>query len=146
MRKYLLATSAVLMFATPAAAKDNSWYAGLDAGILFPKSPDNIGVLADYTTTNATVPPGGVLPIGIPAGPADAAFADPFHFSTNTGIDVDLIAGYDFGWFRIEGEVGYKHSHLDSKTDPAFLASVNGNLNRPSAPPDPGSPGLAPIV
>src|SRR6185503_1308876 len=32
MRKYLFATTALLMFATPAAAKDDSWYAGFDLG------------------------------------------------------------------------------------------------------------------
>src|SRR3954451_15442401 len=147
MRKCLLATTALLMFATPAVAKDGSWYAGLDAGVLFPKSPSGGNVFVDYTTTNATVPPGGILPpIGIPAGPADATFDSPFNFNTNTGLDVDFVAGYDFGWFRVEGELGYKHSHLDSNVDSAALTSLNAALNRPSAAPDPGAPGLAAIT
>src|SRR3954469_11329628 len=74
MRNYYLATTALLMFAAPAAAKDGSWYAGLDAGVLFPKSPSGGDLFADYTTTNATVPPGGILPGGIPAGPASMTF------------------------------------------------------------------------
>jgi opacity protein-like surface antigen len=134
------------MFATPAAAKDGSWYAGIAAGVLFPKSPSGGHIFADYSTTNATVPAGGVLPTGIPSGPADATFDNPFNFDTNTGFDADLIAGYDFGMFRVEGELGYKQSHLDSDVDSGFLTSVNAALNRPSAAPDPGAPGLGPIV
>ena len=33
MRKYLLATTALLMFATPAVAKDHSGYVGLEGGL-----------------------------------------------------------------------------------------------------------------
>ena len=73
MRKYLLATTATLLFATPAAASDGSWYAGLEAGALFPKDQD-ADVLVDYTTTNASVPPGGLLPLNIPPGPSDRVF------------------------------------------------------------------------
>jgi OOP family OmpA-OmpF porin len=146
MHKYYLATTALLLFAAPAAAKDGSWYAGLDAGVLFPKSPSGGNLFADYTTTNATVPSGGILPGGIPAGPASATFNSPFDFKTNTGLDVDVVGGYDFGWFRVEGELGYKHSHLDSNVDSAFLTSLNTALNRPSGPPDPGAPGLGAIT
>ena len=38
MRKYLLAATAALVFATPAAARDGSPYVGIEGGILFPKS------------------------------------------------------------------------------------------------------------
>src|SRR5690349_8960138 len=106
MRKYLLATSALLMFAAPAAAKDGSFYAGLEAGITFPKDP-NGSAFVDYTTTNDTVPPGGTLPPGFvfPPGPADISqFSGPFDFNVKTGWDADFIAGYDFGMFRLEGE------------------------------------------
>jgi opacity protein-like surface antigen len=30
-----------------------------------------------------------------------------------TGIDLDAIVGYDFGWFRVEGELGYKRASID---------------------------------
>src|SRR5438270_13305236 len=108
MRKYYLATTVLLMFAAPAAAKDGSWYAGLDAGVLFPKSPSGGDLFAGFTSTNATVPPGGILPGGIPAGPASASCNSPFDSKTNTGIDVDVVRGYDFGWFRLEGGLGYR--------------------------------------
>src|SRR3954467_5087025 len=110
MRIYIGVALAALAISSPAVAKDGSWYAGIDAGVLFPKSPKNGTIGVVYTTTNATVPPGGVLPPLIPAGPASTTFTDPFDFSTNTGMDVDVNAGYDFGWFRVEGELGYKHS------------------------------------
>ena len=146
MRKYLLASTALLMVATPAVAKDNSWYVGFDIGALFPKSPSGGNVQADFTTVNAAVPSTGVLPpITIPS-PASTTFTDPFNFKTNVGIDTDLVVGYDFGMFRAEGEVAYKHSHLDSNVNDTFLASLNAALNRPSAAPDPGAPGLPAIT
>ena len=42
MRRYLFATTALLMFATPAAAKDGSWYGGFELGITFPKDPRTV--------------------------------------------------------------------------------------------------------
>src|SRR4051812_9010361 len=110
MRIYFGAALAALAISSAAVAKDDSWYVGLDAGVLFPKSPRGGNVFADYTAVNATVPPGGVLPaIAIPA-PLDTTFTDPFNFKTKTGFDADLVAGYDFGMFRVEAELGYKQS------------------------------------
>src|SRR3954452_13681402 len=150
MRKYLLASAALLMFTTPAVAKDGSWYAGIEGGALFPKDPNGGTIVATYTTVNAPVAPATTLPPNIPAGPASTTFTDPFNFDTNIGLDVDLIAGFDFGMFRVEGELGYKNSHLDSDVDSAFLTSVNTALNRPASatplPADPVVPGLAPIT
>ena len=41
-----------------------------------------------------------------------------------TGYDVDLIGGYDFGMFRLEGELGYKRAKLKSvDVDNAFLTA-----------------------
>ena len=80
--------------AAPAAATtDNSGYVGVEGGILFPKSqsvsgevvftgPDAVG----FTRTN----------LG--------------SYRYKKGYDVDVIGGYDFGMFRVEGELGYKHA------------------------------------
>src|SRR4051812_6578580 len=146
MRKYLLtAAVAAAAIATPAAARDGSGYVGVDLGVLFPQDND-ADLLADFTTTNANVPPGGTLPPGIPAGPADVRFGNTFGISYKTGYDVDLVGGYDFGMFRLEGEVAYKHAKLDKlKVDNTDIAAINAALNRPSAAPDPGAPGLAPL-
>src|SRR5437588_6254890 len=40
MRKYLLASGALLVIATPAAAKDHSGYIGVDIGATWPNSQD----------------------------------------------------------------------------------------------------------
>ena len=43
-----------------------------------------------------------------------------------TGYDVDIIGGYDFGIFRLEGELGYKHSKIKSiNIDDPFVTAIN---------------------
>ena len=55
-------------------------------------------------------------------------------------------AVFDFGWFRVEGELARKRASIDrhAKDDIAdqFLSELNAGLNRPSLAPDPGAPGL----
>src|SRR5215210_8371244 len=146
MRNYLLAAVALAAVSTPAVARDNSGYVGIEAGILMPKDNDG-DVFADFTTTNATVPPGGTLPAGIPAGPADTTFNNMFGIDYKHGYDIDVIAGYDFGMFRLEGELGYKRAKIDDlEVDSTDIAALNAALNRPSAAPDPGAPGLPAIT
>ena len=48
--------------------------------------------------------------------------------------------------FRIEGEIGYKHAKVSSRSSDAFLTELNTSLNRPSFAPDPGAPGLPALV
>ena len=57
MRNYLLAAAAAAAIASPAAARDNSGYVGIEGGILFPKDQD-ADLFVDYTTTQtvATTP------------------------------------------------------------------------------------------
>ncbi|MGI8706545.1 MAG: outer membrane protein, partial [Sphingomicrobium sp.] len=39
-----------------------------------------------------------------------------------TGFDIDAIAGYDFGMFRLEGELGYKRAKIDEiELDQGFV-------------------------
>ena len=66
--------------ASPAYAKDNSGYIGFDAGLLFPSDTDIDNNDGDYE-------------IGI---------------DHKMGYDLDIIAGYDFGWVRAEGELAWK--------------------------------------
>ena len=95
-------------------------------------------VLVDYTTTQS------ILTTPLVAGPADANFNDAFRADYKRGIDADVILGYDFGMFRLEGELGYKRAGLkDFGVNNAFIASLNSALNRPSGVGDPGAPGLA---
>jgi len=127
MRRYLFATSALLMIATPAAAKDGSWYVGFDLGAFFPKDPSGGNVFVDYTTVD--VPSG--LPGLIPA-PVGTSFSNAFGFNAKTGWDADMVAGHDFGMFRVEGELGYKHAKLDfSGVRQDFIDQINLDLNRP---------------
>src|SRR5215207_1595023 len=91
MRNYLLATTALLMISAPAVAKDQSGYVGGDIGIVWPNSQD-LHATANFTT------------LTVPA----VEESDFGSLKYKSGIDVDLIGGYDFGMFRLEGELGYK--------------------------------------
>ncbi|HVM36923.1 MAG TPA: outer membrane beta-barrel protein, partial [Sphingomicrobium sp.] len=140
MRKYLFAAAAAAAIATPAAARDGSGYFGIEGGILFPRSND-ADTRVVFTTTQTPATPAA------PAGPANRQFSDAFGIDYKRGADLDAIAGYDFGAFRLEAELGYKRAKLDDfNVDNAFVTALNTALNRPSAPPDPGAPGLAPLT
>ena len=108
MRKLAVAMAlASTALATPALARDNSWYVGVEGGALLVEDMKyDIGALSD-------------------AGQVDHKY----------GYDVDGVIGYDFGAFRLETEVGYKNSTVDSyqstTTTPAWTAS-NLPFNQPA--------------
>ena len=142
MRKTLLATAglAVALTAAPAIARDGAGYAGIEGGILLPKDQD-ADVFVDYTTTQTPATPVG------PAGPTDTTFNNAFGVDYKNGYDIDAIAGYDFGMFRVEGELGYKRAKLDKfEVDSGFVTSLNTALNLPSGAGDPGTPGDPALV
>jgi OmpA-OmpF porin, OOP family len=87
MRKLaILAVLTSTALATPALARDDSWYIGLEAGPSIVEDQSvNIG-----TINNA----GGV--------------------NLKKAFDTDGIIGYDFGGFRLEAEVGYKKAGISS--------------------------------
>ncbi|EXS67915.1 outer membrane protein, partial [Sphingobium sp. Ant17] len=90
MRKLALAAAlATTALATPAMARDDSWYIGVDAGVL---------LVEDQTMTFSAVPAGG-----------RAAPSLDYH----KGYDVDANIGYDFGGFRLEAEAAYKRAKID---------------------------------
>lgn len=73
-------------------------------------------------------------------------YDDVFSARYKRAVDVGVLAGYDFGWLRIEGELANKravisHYANDDIAD-QFLGELNSELNRPSQAPDPGAPGL----
>jgi opacity protein-like surface antigen len=140
MRKFLLLSAAGLaVVASPAFARDGSAYVGIEGGVLLPKDND-ADVDVEYTTVNS---PTGV--VGTPAGPANTTFGEAIALDYKTGYDIDAIGGYDFGMFRLEGELGYKRASLDDlEFDSGFLTSLNTALNRPAGPGDVGT--LAPLV
>src|SRR5258708_5517610 len=112
MRKYLLATAAAatVAIAAPAAATtDNSGYVGLEGGVLFPRSQTVFGSI-DFTDPAFT----------------DFPRTDIGRAKYKTGYDVDVIGGYDFGMFRLEGELGYKHAKTKSVgVSSAFVTALN---------------------
>ena len=84
--------------ATPALARDKSWYVGIEGGAMIVEDIDyDIGALNN-------------------AGSVDHDY----------GYDVDAVMGYDFGGFRLETEVGYRKATVDgfssTTTTPACQA------------------------
>jgi opacity protein-like surface antigen len=139
MKLFLMAAVAGVMISVPTAARAGSPYVGIEGGVLHGREND-VDEIANYTTIEN---PATAL---APPGPADTEFDDVFSINYRIGYDVDVIGGYDFGIFRLELELGHKRANLRS-IDPdditgSFLADFNAALNRPSAQPDPGAPGL----
>ena len=94
MRKLaILAALASTALATPAVARDKSWYAGIEGGAMIAEDTE-----FDFTGDD-----------GVVVTEIDNAF-DVDH---KLGIDVDLVGGYDFGPFRVEAELGWKRASMD---------------------------------
>ncbi len=87
--------------ATPALARDNSVYVGIEGGGMILKD-------IDYGIVGA---PGATIPI-----------------DSKKGFDVDLVTGYDFGMFRLEAEGGYKRAKVDvaSTASPSAAGPMRG--------------------
>lgn len=100
--KYLvLAATAVAAISSTAQARDGSPYVGIEGGVIKPKN-----VKLDFSQGPLAVDNGIIL-------------------DHKTGLDADLIAGYDLGIIRIEGELGYKRASLDDVViAPAVLATT----------------------
>jgi opacity protein-like surface antigen len=86
MRNILLAAVAAAALATPALARDGAPYIGIEGGIVQPQDFD-----LKVRTNNPLIRPG-----------------NGFTIDMKKGLDADVLAGYDFGLFRLEGELGYK--------------------------------------
>ena len=96
MKRILLVAAAAGAISTPALAADGAPYVGVEAGVFIPQKSD---VDRKFNSGGGWVD-----------------FLDVKH---DLGYDADLIAGYDFGMFRIEGELGRKHAgHSSSEIDP----------------------------
>jgi outer membrane protein OmpA-like peptidoglycan-associated protein len=85
MRKLAIGLAlASTALASPALARDDQWYVGVDGGAMIVQDPDlNIGALKN------------------------AASID-----TKRGYDVGGVVGYDFGGFRLESEVSYRQADV----------------------------------
>ena len=112
MRKLAIAMAlASTALATPALARDNSWYVGVEGGLMIVED-------GDY---DATALIGGI------------EVSDKVNIDHKTGIDLDLIGGYDFGSFRVEAEAGYKRASLDEINQGAGYVDVDGSVRVISA-------------
>ena len=112
MNKILLASVAAAAMTTPALAADNSPYIGIEGGVTWPRHQTVFGTL------NFTNP-------GTP-GPVNVSRTDIASTKYKMGYDVDLIGGYDFGMFRLEGELGYKRARMKSQTvNSTFVTAIN---------------------
>ncbi|MEP3723603.1 MAG: outer membrane beta-barrel protein, partial [Parasphingorhabdus sp.] len=102
MRKLAIGLAlASTALATPALARDDQWYVGVEGGAM----------LVEDISTNV-------------AGNIGA-----FETDHDTGYDIDGIVGYDFGGFRLEAEVGYKAAAANRAQigAPGIPSSANGS-------------------
>ncbi|HWI88178.1 MAG TPA: hypothetical protein VNS11_02910 [Sphingomicrobium sp.] len=113
MRKLLFAAAATVAIAAPAAARDGTPYVGIDAGVMLPHSETLFGSINFIAPATGTAAPNfNRTSIG--------------SFRYKMGWDVDAVGGYDFGMFRLEGELGYKHAKLRSNNfNPLFFTALN---------------------
>src|SRR5918993_4089316 len=86
MRKFLLAAVAAAAIASPAAARDGSGYVGVDLGAM----------LAEDTKLDFD---NGVTQINNAVSP-----------DYNTGFDIGLVGGYDFGLLFAGADLSFKHA------------------------------------
>jgi outer membrane protein OmpA-like peptidoglycan-associated protein len=85
MRKLAISLAlASTALASPALARDNQWYVGVDGGAM---------IVEDLA-----------LDIG--------ALNDAASLDMNKGYDVGGVVGYDFGGFRLESEVSYRKANV----------------------------------
>ena len=109
-------------------------YVGIEAGSGKVRSSD-VDELVVYRTSPAA--PGDFVP---------TKYDDVFSARWNRATEFGAVAGYDFGWVRVEGELAHKRASIDHHANDdiadQFLTDLNAGLNRPSVAPDPGAPGL----
>jgi len=91
MHKYLLAAVAAAAIASPAMARDGQAYVGVEGGL----------VLANHEDFD--------LDLIYPDGSVTHYDNADIHY--RPGVDLDALAGYDFGMFRLEGELAWKSLH-----------------------------------
>ncbi len=104
MRKLAIAMAlASTALATPAVARDQSFYVGIEGGVMLVEDTDfDVANIVAGTVRN---------------------FDDAVTANHDYGYDVDLIGGYDFGMVRVEGEIGYKRANID---DIAIASALGG--------------------
>ena len=104
MHKQFLVAVAAAAIATPAFAQSGP-YVGIEGGVLFPRDTD---VDASVTYNDPVL--------------GTVTYPNAIDLDYKRGYDVDAIVGYDFGMFRLEGEVGYKRTKANElQYDQGFI-------------------------
>ena len=113
MRKLAIAVAlATTVLASPAVARDGAWYAGIEGGFMVVTD-----ARFDYDDSVDEV-------------------SDLLIGEHKSGIDIDAIAGMDFGMFRVEGEIAYKRAKFRNVIiEPDF--SPDGNCRHRRTRPRP---------
>ena len=100
MRKLAISLAlASTALASPALARDDQWYVGVDGGAMLVEDFD--------------------LGVGTPARPVG--------LDTATGYDFGGVVGYDFGGFRLESEVSYREADITATNSNGVVPATNGN-------------------
>lgn len=118
MRKFVLMAAVAAAVGSPAYARDHSGYVGLDIGALIPTGTSVNGKLTDETADQSM----------------SASNIATIHYKG--GYDADLVGGYDFGMFRLEGEAGIKHASLDKLHFPDSTVNTVYDLTGVDIPSD----------
>jgi opacity protein-like surface antigen len=105
MRQYLLAAVAAAAISSPALARDNSPYVGVEVG----------AVISDE----------GFFDVEFEGNEFDNAI----NVDYNVGLEADLIGGYDFGMFRAELELGHKRLRVNEVSVSGQLLGAIGGVN-----------------
>lgn len=83
---------AAVFVSVPAAADEGNWYVGGDIGIVLPRDTE----------------------LDLTSGTTGTTFNNAADIEFNTGFELDAEVGYDFGAFRGELELGYKHANFEA--------------------------------
>ncbi len=116
MRYSYFLVAALCAVASPVMAQDSGVYAGVEGGASFPQSTSY-----DVTATRVQTVPTGRGLLGQTVTTTNTLYRNGFNSANKTGFDVDAVAGYDFGFVRIEGELGYKRNGVRNLTPSSFL-------------------------
>ena len=98
MRKHLLAAVSLAAITSPALAAADGPYIGVEGGATIPQSTD-LDVILNNTSVSPVV---------------TTTYTDGYNVHYKTGWNVDAIAGYKFGLFRLEAEGGYQRAPVKS--------------------------------
>ena len=101
---------ATVAFAAPASARDGQFYVGVETGGW---------IIPDIKSTGPDFGGSSPFPFLAPAavGPmATSSTRERVSGEFDLGTDIDLVGGYDFGRFRVEGELSRKKADFDNVT------------------------------